>query len=192
MLPHARPPLRSPSALSLAERKGTYKYSQFHKSKQRDRLLACAASHRSGNCSRSPKDRTSPCSLSPRSPCLPEIPTEGRALEGKPAQLCRALRKLTANQAAQTQPACSQRGEATLGSRSVGLAQTHHVGEKGHLHACKGKPGNKRRGPSQHSLEGGAKVTPGPPATTSGLPGTWKGLIQRLPPGRLSEPSSVC
>lgn len=95
-----------------------------------DRLLACAASHRSGSRSRSPKERTIPCSLSPRSPCLPEIPTEGRALEGKPAQMCRALRKLTANQATQTQPAGSQRGEATLGSRSVGLAQTHHVGRR--------------------------------------------------------------
>lgn len=156
---------------------------------RRDRLLAHRALHRLEAALGA--QRTGPV------PAFQKSPQRAVLWKGSLLRCVCALRKLTANQAAQTQPACSQRGEATLGSRSVGLAQTHHVGRRDI--STLARESRETRGEAQHSTaqpgrrsQGHDWARPGPPAIPSALPGTWKGRIQGLPPGRLSEPSSVC
>lgn len=131
-LPSPPEPL-SPFTCRAGSRPGTF----TSRTNRGEMLVAWRLStRRTGSCSQSPKVRTSACPLCQGSPSLPEIPTKGCAQEGRSLLRCvYALRMLTANeqshsQGARTQTSCSHRGEATLGSRSLSLAQMHCVGRR--------------------------------------------------------------
>lgn len=131
------------------------------------------------------------CFSSWSSPRLPEIPIKDCPPEGR-GKLLRCvctLRRLTANeprlgQAAQTQPSCSRRREATPDSR--GLARTRHWGERDTSTLAGGKRGNgKGARPTMAFKEGAAILTwpeLGHPPVTSVSRGAWTCVIPRPPP----------